>query len=103
MDVRGAMFSCGAGGLDHPRPAEAQGAELGRLDQRIGADGYCEADRPGAVLDSKRARFEAAQIGDARRGAVEDGRELAQQAIAALLGQMLVGDVERDDRRAAPA
>ena len=45
----------------------------------------------------------AAQVGDARRRALEDRRHLAQQLLVALLAALLLGDVERHDRRRALA
>ncbi len=45
----------------------------------------------------------AAQIGDAGGRALEDRRHLAQQLLAAPLADLLVGDVEGDDRRGALA
>jgi len=45
-----------------------------------------------------------AQVGDAGGGAVEDGRQLAQQLFVAALRALLVGDVQGHDRgRVAPA
>ena len=69
--------------------------QLGQARARDRARRQLQHRLEAAVAAHQRA---AAKIGDAGGGALEDGRHLAQQLLAAALADLLVGDVEGDDR-----